>query len=105
MRKVKTSGSGFKKFLSEQLKDEEIRVVFDEEKARIRLAVEVVSLRKRSGLTQKELASRAGTTQAVISRMEGGNDRRMPSLILLGKLADAMNAKMIICFNVKRNRK
>ena len=103
MRKAKTSGGGFKKFLAEQLKDEEIRILFDEEQARTRLAVEVASLRKRSGLTQKELASRAGTTQAVISRMEGGNDRRMPSLTLLGKLADAMNAKMTICFNVKRD--
>jgi DNA-binding XRE family transcriptional regulator len=103
MRKARTSRGGFQKFLAEQLKDEEIRIIFHEERARTRLAVEVAAIRKQCGLTQKELASRAGTTQAVISRMEGGNDSRMPSLKLLGKLAKAMKARLVICFDVKQD--
>ena len=98
MRKVKTDNGAFRKFLERQLQDEEIRIVYEEEEARTSLAVEMARLRKERGLTQAELAVKAGTTQAVISRMESGKDKRTPSLSLLSKLANAMGAKMVICF-------
>ncbi len=36
----------------------------------IRLAIEIAQLREKQGLSQKELAERAGTKQQVISRIE-----------------------------------
>ncbi len=98
MRKTNTSGGAFRKFLNNQLKDEEIRIVYEEGKARTRLACEMAKMRKLRGMTQTELAEKAGTTQTVISRMESGNDTRMPSLSLLSKLAAAMDLEMILCF-------
>jgi transcriptional regulator with XRE-family HTH domain len=55
-----------------------------------------VQLRKQTKLTQAELAKKAETTQAVVARLEGGTDRRIPSLLLLTKLAHAANAKLKI---------
>lgn len=43
--------------------------------------------RKRAGLTQRELATRAGVTQSVISAYESG--RRQPSLPTLARLVEA----------------
>lgn len=46
------------------------------------------------GLSQAELASRAGTTQTVISRLEGGSVT--PTLPLLHRLAGALEGQLDI---------
>ena len=51
-------------------------------------------LRKAAGLTQAELASRMGTTQSAIARMEGGRSR--PTLETLEKLALAVGADLVV---------
>ena len=43
--------------------------------------------RRRAGLTQRQLAERAGTSQAMVARIEGG--RQAPSLSTLRRLTDA----------------
>ncbi len=48
--------------------------------------------RQRAGLTQAELAERAGTTQSAISRLERGHVR--PSLDTLDRLAKACGATL-----------
>ena len=55
-----------------------------------RLADQLLLLRKKRGLTQGELAQRAGTTQAVISRLENASVR--PSLETIVKIAQALDA-------------
>lgn len=54
----------------------------------------VYRLRTDAGLTQAELASRMGTTQSAIARMEGGGAR--PRLETLEKLAAAVGADLVI---------
>ena len=48
--------------------------------------------RQRAGLTQAELAKRAGTTQSAISRLDGGGVR--PSLETLERLTKACGATL-----------
>src|SRR3990167_7976803 len=63
----------------------------------------VIKLRSITHLTQAELANKAGTTQPVIARLESGTDTRVPSLLLLAKIAAASHAKLHISIvGVKR---
>jgi hypothetical protein len=50
--------------------------------------------RRRQGLTQRELARRAGTSQPVISAYEHG--RRDPSLATLQRLVSAAGTRLVI---------
>jgi transcriptional regulator with XRE-family HTH domain len=55
-----------------------------------RLSARVLLLRKQRGLTQKELADKVGTTQAVISRLESASVK--PSMETIIKIAEALDA-------------
>jgi ribosome-binding protein aMBF1 (putative translation factor) len=61
------------------------------------LARAVYERRTELGLTQSELASRAGLTQAKISRIEGSDT--VPTLPLLTKLAMALDASLTIALD------
>ncbi|MFF7116314.1 helix-turn-helix domain-containing protein [Streptomyces albogriseolus] len=61
------------------------------------LAKAVYDRRTELGLTQTELADRAGLTQAKISRIEGSDT--VPTLPLLSKLAKALDATLNIALN------
>ena len=62
----------------------------------------VEKLRKKSGLTQAELAQKIGASQSVIARLERGNDTRTPSRSLLSKVADSCNAILEFGFSYKK---
>ena len=51
-------------------------------------------LRTEAGLTQAALATRMGTTQSAIARMEGGGAR--PTLETLEKLAGAVGQELVV---------
>lgn len=53
----------------------------------LKLGRELARRRLEAGLTQAEVAERMGTTQAAISKMEGG--RTLPSLVVLDRFAKA----------------
>lgn len=61
------------------------------------LAQAVYDRRTELGLTQTELGERAGLTQAKISRIEGSDT--VPTLPLLAKLADALDATLNIALD------
>ncbi len=50
------------------------------------------TLRKTAGLTQKELATRMGTTASAIARLEGGGTS--PTFGTLERLADALGVQL-----------
>ena len=52
------------------------------------------SARRASGLTQAELASRGGTSQATLSAYERG--RKQPSLATLGRLLAATGSRLAV---------
>ncbi|MFF8554012.1 helix-turn-helix domain-containing protein [Streptomyces sp. NPDC015501] len=71
------------------------------ERAEIRLAMAfakaVYDRRKELGLSQKEVAQRAGLTQAKISRIEGAD--AVPTLLLLRRLAHALDTSLTIALD------
>lgn len=88
-----------KPFFQKLLKDQEIRIHFEEEKAKTEIAHAVRTARMKAGLTQSELAQRIGTTQSVIARLEGGADKRVPSIPLLARIAAACGAHFEVGFS------
>jgi len=56
------------------------------------IAMQVVELRERHGLTQAELAERTGIDQADISRIERGSTS--PTARTLQRIADALDADL-----------
>ena len=80
----------FNSFLQEQMQDDDFARQYYREATFFRLADQFILLRKQRGLTQRELAEKAGTTQAVVSRLENVSVR--PSLENVVKLAEALDA-------------
>jgi transcriptional regulator with XRE-family HTH domain len=81
----------YEEFLQEQLSDSEFRREYDETEEEFTIAREVIELRQRYNLTQKELAERVGTSQPAIARLESGNYRNL-SLSFIRRIAVALNA-------------
>ncbi|HEY3323946.1 MAG TPA: helix-turn-helix transcriptional regulator [Planctomycetota bacterium] len=67
--------------------------------ARINDAVarQIQELRTKSGLTQRQLAARVGTTASVICRLEDA-DYDSHSLSMLKRIADALDQQLIVRF-------
>jgi DNA-binding XRE family transcriptional regulator len=63
-------------------------------KARYTLAADLIALRKRRGLTLRQLSTRAGIQQSEISRIEGG--RTDPTATTLAALACAVGGELRI---------
>jgi transcriptional regulator with XRE-family HTH domain len=79
-----------KTLLAEKFQDKDFEQQFHGINAFFRLADELLILRKKRKMTQQDLAEKAGTTQAVISRLE--NASVMPSMETIIKIADALGA-------------
>lgn len=76
-------------------KDPEFMAAYDESAPEFALAHAVIRAREQAGMTQIELAKKMNTTQAMISRIEGGN---MPSTRTLQRLAEATGTNLRISF-------
>lgn len=63
-------------------------------KAQYKLAAELILLRKRRGLTQRQLSARTGVQQSEISRIEGG--RANPTAATLAALTRALGGELRI---------
>lgn len=89
-----------KKFYTHQelhqrwMKDSEFRREYEKLEPEFQIARQIIAARIRRKITQEELARRAKTGQAVISRLEGMNAR--PSISLLVRVAEALNTKISV---------
>jgi predicted transcriptional regulator len=81
----------YQDLLNEQLRDPNFRREYEALEEEFTLATEIIALRKRLNLTQKDLAERVGTSQPAIARVESGNYRNL-SLSFLRRLAVALEA-------------
>ncbi|RKH62668.1 XRE family transcriptional regulator [Corallococcus aberystwythensis] len=70
--------------------------LYNEEFNKLALARQVRELREKQGLSQTELAERAGTKQPAIARLESG--RVVPRLDLLQKIAHALGMQLELRF-------
>lgn len=69
---------------------------FEESRVEFELARQLIETRIKSGLSQEELASKMGTSQSTIARLESGTS--MPSMRTLTKFAQATNSQLQILF-------
>jgi len=75
--------------------DEGRKASLQEERINAEVARMIYDLRKEAGLTQKELATRIGTTQSVISRLEDA-DYGGHSLSMLSRIAASLNRRLMV---------
>ena len=81
--------------LKKELKSSAFREEYEALAGEYAVAKEVIRLRKSRGLTQKELAERAHTSQPAIARLESGNYRSL-SLTFLSKIGAALGAVPVV---------
>lgn len=86
----------FKNDLQGRLKNPEFRRLWKGSEVEYELAGKLIERRLIKKISQRELAQRAKTTQAVISRIESLNAN--PSLLLLKRLAYALDSHLEIRF-------
>ena len=85
------------------LKDKAFKQEYDKLETKYKVAAELIRLRVSRGLTQAELARALNTKQASIARMESGS--YLPSLSMIKKIADALNAEVELRLKPKINVK
>lgn len=87
--------------LNERLKDPKFRKGFNRELQRLKIGHQILTIRERLGITQKELARRIGTSQGAITRLESGNYAGY-SLKTLEKIALATGAELELTFRLPK---
>ena len=90
----------FDDFLQEQLRDPEIRKEYEALQPEHMVIQVMLDARKKSGMTQKELAERTGIAQGDISKLERGSAN--PSIRTLKRLAKGMGMVLKIEFTPER---
>ena len=83
-------------YLKEQLKNPEFKKEWEKTEAAYQVTRALIEARLKGKISQRELAKKAGTTQAVISRIE--NMSVSPSIGLLQRIADSLGKKLEIRF-------
>lgn len=94
--------SDFRNYLNKQLKDPEFKKEWDRLEPEFNMMQAMIDARKRSNMTQKELAERTGIDQSDISKIETGIAN--PTLGVLKRLAEGMDMVLKLEFvpkNVK----
>mgnify|MGYP001127665313 CR=1 FL=1 len=77
--------------LKRELADNAFREAYEELGEEFELARQVIELRQAAGLTQKQLAERAGTSQPAIARLESGRYRNV-SISFLRRIGGVVGA-------------
>lgn len=84
-----TPSIAWQDYLKEQLTDPELRAAYDALEPEFALIRQLIDLRIKRGLSQRQLAKRAKMQQPTIARLEGG---QTASLRTLRRVADALDA-------------
>ena len=79
--------------------DKEFQVAYEEVKMHLKIARLVEDFRLKAGLTQTQLAKKAGVSQPMIARLERGDQDRVPTLSTINKVFKALGYK--IDLNIK----
>ena len=78
-----------REYLKDQLRDKDFARDFECEKQKLRIAYDIHSARIKNGLSQKDLAKKAGVTQQMVSRVENAVEANMTQATVC-KIADAL---------------
>ena len=85
--------TNFDRYLEEQLKDPAFSERFQKAGKAWDVAVQLAALRRESGMSQKDLAEKVGTSQQQISRLESPSYEGH-SLSMLRKVAEVLGANV-----------
>ncbi|VEN74048.1 Transcriptional regulator [Candidatus Desulfarcum epimagneticum] len=88
----------FSDFKKKALKDPETKAEYESLSAAYSLRKKLIGLRKKAGITQKELADRLSTQKSNISRLENVNSKISPKLSTIEEYAKAVGFKLEIHF-------
>jgi len=97
-----TERTNFDRYLDEQLRDPDFAARFKETDEAWDVAMQLAALRKVSGLSQKELAKRVGTSQQQISRLESPSYEGH-SLSMLRRVAEVLGASVRV--QIQQNKR
>ncbi|MFH1970947.1 MAG: helix-turn-helix domain-containing protein [Patescibacteria group bacterium] len=84
----------WKSYKKELLKDKKVLKEFNRLEPRYQIISQLIEIRTKKGITQKELAERIGTKQSAIARVESGTVN--PTIAFLEKVTNALESKLII---------
>jgi predicted transcriptional regulator len=82
----------FKELLGKKMKDPKFRKEWESNNEEFELAKKIIRLRTNAGMTQKDLAEKAHTSQPSIARLESGNYHNL-SLSFLRRVGGALHVK------------
>jgi len=74
------------------MKNPKFRSEYEKLETEYQIASQIIEARLKKKMTQEDLAEKANTAQAVISRLEGMNSK--PSVSLLKKVARALDTRI-----------
>jgi transcriptional regulator with XRE-family HTH domain len=94
--------TNFDRYLEEQLKDKDFAERFKKAGDAWDVALQLAALRKKSGLSQKELAQKVGTSQQQISRLESP-DYEGHSLSMLRRVTETLGATVKVEIRYKKS--
>ncbi len=89
--------TNFDDLLAENLKEEYFKKEYEALEEEFDVAKKIIHLRLTAGMTQKELALQAHTSQAAISRLESGTYRNV-SLAFLRRVGAVLGVKPHVIF-------
>lgn len=95
MKKLDTNKmTKFEDFLKKELRDPKFKKAFEDGEVEHQIVCAMIDKRIKEGLTQKQLATKLGTTQSALARFEGGHVS--PRLAFIQKLARALNMRVYV---------
>jgi transcriptional regulator with XRE-family HTH domain len=94
--------TNFDLYLEEQLKSPDFAERFGKAGEAWDVAIQLASLRKKAGLSQKDLAKRVGTSQQQISRLESPSYEGH-SLSMLRRVAEVLGATLRVEIQPKKH--
>lgn len=100
--KPKVKGLAFEDLLKKELQKKEVKLLFDQIQFYLQIARLITELRTRAGLSQVDLAKRAGVSQPLIARLEKGDHRRVPTFDTIYKIMKALGYSMTISVKPQR---
>jgi transcriptional regulator with XRE-family HTH domain len=91
------TNTNFDTYLDEQMRDPVFNALFEQAGEVWDVALQITALRKKAGLSQKELAKLLKTSQQQISRLESSGYEGH-SLSMLRRVAEALHARVRVVF-------
>lgn len=82
------------KFKSRALRRPGVKQEYDRLREEFEFLDEILRARAAAGLTQAEVATRIGTTQSAVARLESADSRHSPSIATLQRYASALGCKL-----------